>query len=977
MSFYNKSATVVKMAVIGDVVEDPNDLLVLADQISSFEYTLLGADAYKFKIELVNYSDVFLSSILKALNTVLKSSATPEYASLEADESNIKSLPKLLIQWGYEDEQGKPALSAIHTAAVTTVDYKFSQGKEKILVIDAVFMPENKEGSNPEVDATYISEMLVDVDMPMITAPYSRPDLYINRQGTQEHMSISMIVQEIVKDLIEAIDGFEVNIFEDPNNESFEQQALQFALTHKIQADYQDAAVSGGFWAKIGANIKSAWNDEDQELRGGSDSTSLHTYYGAANTGGYGGKQDKYGYGGVAGGHILAAIRDSEAEELYWDKLESIFKFIGITLTRPDFKDILKEVTERSLNRTTATTDNRLYGAYPSIAPATATPSVVDEIPSELTEYRARMSTMVYNFKIDETCGDTGAATNEDVLHYFFGNPENSNFEYIIDVKGVPQTFADELNVHGDFYHDVNGLTDITSSVTPSSIIWPITFQPNTKIILEDGSYSTLQALITSTEASIAQATDANEALAAVRAEEAIPIPEPVKPFVPFTEMSVQDKRNFVNSKIKLTAESQEGESIFQTVRRIVAAYNSYVGGEWAVAEGYVEEDYGNDLEFYIEGVTYIGESFNDVLARLSVKPKEARVTECTIGRKRFVEEIRKETLYEMPINSSDVAFNIDNIAPAAREKMPPDGDDRIQNIVNLTFGFSDSIVKFFDFKGDIRWLRNATIAAVNTNHLSNIYTHLQADQIKKGFVPIAEMLLSDENFIKAMGDIQSDNSSNWFNNNDASNPVDILRTLVDSVNYDALTAGKQRPPKLVKLTDLEHVMDYMKNKASNADIMTGMGINKRLEGGFTGGTGDFKNSMSTFNLFLASMMDAQALDLLMDRKRGRYYLRNENVYDIRAGNTADSGTNTALQNYSDNLNMFSEVRIKTLGIPEISRLVDLTHRAVYLTVSDPSEANSARNHWVTGLYRMVSLNHRISRSEGYSSEFKLLKITT
>ena len=43
MSFYNKSATVVKMAVIGDVVEDPNDLLVLADQISSFEYTLLRA----------------------------------------------------------------------------------------------------------------------------------------------------------------------------------------------------------------------------------------------------------------------------------------------------------------------------------------------------------------------------------------------------------------------------------------------------------------------------------------------------------------------------------------------------------------------------------------------------------------------------------------------------------------------------------------------------------------------------------------------------------------------------------------------------------------------------------------------------------------------------------------------------------------------------------------------------------------------
>ena len=189
MSFYNKGATVVKMAVIGDVVKDPNDLIVLGDQISSFQYTLLGGDAYKFKIELVNYSEVFLTSITKAINTLIKSKKAPEYTDVGPDSGDLQSLPKLLIQWGYEDVQGKEALSAIHAAAVTTVDYKFSQGKEKILIIEAVFVPENVKGSNPEVDATYESTVLVDVDMPMITEAFSNPEIYINRHGTTDHLS--------------------------------------------------------------------------------------------------------------------------------------------------------------------------------------------------------------------------------------------------------------------------------------------------------------------------------------------------------------------------------------------------------------------------------------------------------------------------------------------------------------------------------------------------------------------------------------------------------------------------------------------------------------------------------------------------------------------------------------------------------------------------------------------------------------------
>ena len=167
-----------------------------------------------------------------------------------------------------------------------------------------------------------------------------------------------------------------------------------------------------------------------------------------------------------------------------------------------------------------------------------------------------------------------------------------------------------------------------------------------------------------------------------------------------------------------------------------------------------------------------------------------------------------------------------------------------------------------------------------------------------------------------------------------------------------------------MRLEDLKHVNDFLHSNASNAD----------LEKAFAG---DFKESLTTFHLFLAATADEQSLSLLMDKTiGGRYFLREHNVFDDRAGTDVSEEVNSSLQNYVENLNEFAEVRVKTLGIPEVSRLVDIKHRSIYLTVADPSENNQRRQHWLTGLYQIISLNHHISPSEGYSSEFKLIKLT-
>ena len=205
MSFYNKSSTVVKLAVVGDVPGDDatKSLVVPGDQISKFEYTLFGEDSYKFSIELVNYSDTLLTSITKAVAKGLPGIDSLDYTKQDLGiRGEFKSLPKLLIQWGYEDLDGISALSTIHTAAITTVDYKFSQGREKILVINAVFVGDEILHTSAIDNST----LYVDLDMPMKCKKDEAPQIFIKRHGTEDRLSIGDIVRDAVTKLLSNLD---------------------------------------------------------------------------------------------------------------------------------------------------------------------------------------------------------------------------------------------------------------------------------------------------------------------------------------------------------------------------------------------------------------------------------------------------------------------------------------------------------------------------------------------------------------------------------------------------------------------------------------------------------------------------------------------------------------------------------------------------------------------------------------------------
>ncbi len=70
------------------------------------------------------------------------------------------------------------------------------------------------------------------------------------------------------------------------------------------------------------------------------------------------------------------------------------------------------------------------------------------------------------------------------------------------------------------------------------------------------------------------------------------------------------------------------------------------------------------------------------------------------------------------------------------------------------------------------------------------------------------------------------------------------------------------------------------------------------------------------------------------------------------------------------------QLEITTLGVPEISEIQDLASqgRDVVLTVFDVRNDLDNTPHWLSGIYQIMSINHSISPSDGYTTSYKLVK---
>ena len=81
---------------------------------------------------------------------------------------------------------------------------------------------------------------------------------------------------------------------------------------------------------------------------------------------------------------------------------------------------------------------------------------------------------------------------------------------------------------------------------------------------------------------------------------------------------------------------------------------------------------------------------------------------------------------------------------------------------------------------------------------------------------------------------------------------------------------------------------------------------------------------------------------------------------------------------FKDNIEQVWELKVKTLGIPEIDHMIDVsTPRIFDFEVHDLSkekDKDKTNIHWLSGDYKPIGISHHISPSTGYISDFKLLK---
>ena len=454
-----------------------------------------------------------------------------------------------------------------------------------------------------------------------------------------------------------------------------------------------------------------------------------------------------------------------------------------------------------------------------------------------------------------------------------------------------------------------------------------------------------LKDLLLEFQAGMLEAMRENEDLNEVKRAEAEEASKrtPEDDGIPISSMDDSQKLNAFNRNIKFVATSEEGTSIFQTVDAIIKAYNQIFTGGFAK---------------YEMGIAYISETsagdFNTVLLEHEGQPLQTRLLSIVIGLRTDVVQYQEDF------------YGFDG--PYSREILssPITKEEEEHLVIHLDYGRNTSVIKFFDYTGDIRWLRNISSSIATHYHIDNIYEHLQGKAIKRSYTEVLPLLLKDPDFVAAM----SKTGANTL-------ITETLKKLEDQLvwEYRDVDTGEYKldddtgqdfystvhPVTPEELQDLKFVAEYIRSNEADSALQSD--------------SATFKDSLSSFHLFLAGIYESETVGLLMDQRGPNkgFYLKPSNQFDKISKSTDTPETRRKLSMYMDNVNMFAEVKIKTLGIPELSIIPDVTSRPVQFNVYDPSKVVESP-HWLSGTYRISALAHSISPSEGFSSEFTLLK---
>ena len=917
---------VVKLALFGSVnlEEGMHDL---SKQLHSFSYAVIdtggGDQSYKFKIELVNTDESFIKSIIHAYSSVLSNKS-----GIITKADNLKSFPKLLIQWGYNN-----SLSKIHTAQLSNLTYRFTQGKEKILIIEAINAGDWAKDFYEKAAKT---KMVLSMDATNTLHPGigTTPESAIEGGGNLNGIQVLI---KMVSSLLLTVNGTEVHSkFSDAEMEFEVNTILSHLITNERKAYNRDEK------SKTTADL-SIWPVPGLYTR--MKFRAIRKFFGAF---------------GIS--LINATDQENAKSERYLSVQETISKddagvhgFIPATANIPysQLKDSTKVGDLNPALEDKAKSEMRVSLDINSNSDA------ANVISLYVADYNALVATTM----------DPTAMISESSVKLNTYVPAANQNSMKAGSQSIPHHIASVDAVNG------NGVNVGSLGLLRNSRM--VKISSTTSLA---GESLSIKDKLKSIDYGVQQAKKEAAVDKVLTEEQKNKYNTEGATTKKYSELPFEQQQDLLYSNLILTLHSPEGTSTLETARDIIKKFNNIVSNATT------------RLNLTEESAVTEGESFEELYNRLTEIPEDIITT---------IFKIKSGV-----ITSKDARSDLPEI-----ESFPEINYETSSGMVSLSYGEADSIVKYFDFNGDMRVLANILGSVALIESLENEYEYLNTATLGLTVAPVLKMLLEDEEFIKSLDD---------------DDKIDGPRLLKDlKALYEQLTPARMQisgglspdPEKSTPLSseffqDIGYITTHI-----NSDNF----IERLEDGGLASGEDatKYKNTLR----FLRSIAQAEGTKALFSRNditknpSGNTTMRNfyeeaggtftedlveipptyvytlvgNNIFDEYAASKAEQEGKKSLHANSHLISMDAfyaqsienwEIKIKTLGIPEMDTLAEINAPRLFkFSVHDLSSEQSLNKqigdptnvHWLTGIYQPLAIKHTIN-SSGYETEFKLLK---
>ena len=702
-------APVVKLAVLGDI-SDNGSYRDLAKYLSDFKYTLIsdgGSNSYKFEIELINMDESFAQSLLAGFTMALGGQ----------DPTDVKAVatasPVLAIQWGYKD-----SLSNVHLARISDISYKFSQSKEKILKVTCVdngdLVRSYSELSAETKPVLFSIDMhppgrgsLKDIPLPMYSSLL---------KGT-EPLRFFSILKDVMGQLMYALPGYVVtfdNIPQDSINKTYSEIILHYAKMSMIEFFAKPAgrtSATGGAFTDH-ARSEGIKYSADHTL---DETLAMYHLTHNVNT-----KRPE--------------LTISEVNAVKFEAWKKLFNLFDMELENFTDQGKHQGATYIPLKRQLVA-DAGGGGVITSYVPLSQLKdsSKLKDITPVFRNKAINSLTYVIPYE-DNTNNAAGAWINNAI------NIWNNDFTDENAPAGTLQDAAVEMKMT----EPITNMLETTSvSMMPDTLVFRK--DDGTMVRLDLGRYPSLrQSMDVSKDLNAHSLTSGesepildirNSIAAAVHKKEqeskikevftkeqqeqgASRLADGDGSLLTFSQLPPQTQSDLLYSDLRVSVVSEKGQTLENTVQGILDTHNTLM------------LDNEDDLKSETWPITPRG-SFAEVLdgfkseAELKRLPVSAFVI-LPKGNKNLKRHLK-------PIGSYS---HIQTDSP---------------NVIKLGYGTADSIVKHFDFDGDMRYLINLLAQVTMEKTFETYAEHLTTTSIKTVVFPMLSLIIQDTNFILAM----------------------------------------------------------------------------------------------------------------------------------------------------------------------------------------------------------------------------------